>query len=243
MEQLIFRPTVRSGSGNNLSRHYKSITVQEKQTLALHAYRIVRLIIPALVSMGMAGFSFAAQSPKDRPNDQRMFQSMLVKAIVLPPPQMTNVTVTLTWPTNPNVSYQVVIGTNMMGTNFIGTTWLDITATAGYSQVIRVLDNNEFIYARIRLAGATNLFSEIVRSPDWGFNADRVNWFPPVAALLCKTPDFRLWVCSYTTPPVTNIIRAGESQFYMCYNPGPTRVILDIKLLREWNEGAKHYGL
>lgn len=223
--------------------------MQEKQTLALHAYRIVRLIIPALVSMGMAGFSFAAQSPKavaDKSGKPMFTVANIMPSmapLVILPPQMTNVTVTLSWPVTPNVSYQVVIGTNMTGTNFIGTTWRNITATAGYSQVIRVLDDNQFIYARLHLSGATNTFSEIIRSPDWDFNAARVNWVPPINALLCKSPDRMSWVCSYTRPPITEPIKKGENQFYMCYSPGPTRVVLDIKLSREWNEAEKHYGL
>lgn len=202
------------------------------------------MIIPALVSMGMAGFSFAAQSPKalSSATDQQLNRLMPL-AIVLPPPQMVDVVVPLTWPATPNVSYQVVIGTNMAGTNFIGTTWGTITTATSYSQVIRVPDNNQFVYARLHLAGATNRFSEIVRSPPFDFNADRVNWFPPVNALLCKSPDRISWVCAYVTPPVTSSIRAGESQFYMCYSPGPTRVVMDIKLSREWNEAAKHFGL
>lgn len=184
----------------------------------------------AVASMGKPMFKMSDLIPKS-------------VTIIVPPPAMTNRTVRIEGLNGTNgETYQVFIGTNFVGDNFVGTVWLELTTNSTYSRVIRVLDNTAYFFSRVAISRGTErwYWSELLREPNFEFNFVRMKWFPPVQALFCKSPDMRFWVCYNATPPVTNAIVPGGSQFYMCQSPAPNRVVMDITPLREWN--GKYYG-
>lgn len=184
----------------------------------------------------------AAQSPAARtPKDAEVQKSLgapmkRTSLIVVPPDTNAPVQVTVTCNPTPNVSYQWVIGTNLnlFTTNFIGTTWTNITATNWFAMTLSVPEGTRFS-CRMRMAGATNKFSEFAIDGGFNFNAFVLTWTNPPSPQplgplgLVKQPvwlgllnDFRYtnWAWVQATSPTTNMVDLkAKSVFYRLLSP------------------------
>lgn len=206
-------------------------------------------MVKTLMMLFLSSSVFALQTPKGN-EVQSSLGSPMNKALkpltfVMLPPTNVNVSVTMFWTPTPNVSYQVVIGTNLIGTNFVGTTWSTITTNTSITTIIQVPDDNQFVFGRIRLAGATNVLSEIVRSPNWRPDAVAVWWSKPAnSAVVWMEVSTDVGFHNFAAvqpqnPPMIVPIMLGQSQFYRILG---APVTMSINPLWQWDDVLKHFG-